>query len=71
MTYQTLDQIFPYFVFGYGFIMTFILNSNFFMKLAEERLPQQLNVQFKSHRILGAICLVIGGLWSLQNLWYF
>lgn len=70
MTYKELDFIFPYFVFGYGLLMTLILNSEFFLKLAEERLPKQLYNNFMSHRILGIVCLVVGSLWSLQNLWY-
>lgn len=70
MTYKELDLIFPYVVFGYGLLMTLILNSEFLLKLAEERLPRQLYNNFMGHRVLGLVCLFVGSLWSLQNLWY-
>ena len=70
MTHKELDMIFPYFVFGYGLIMTLVLNSDFFMKLAEEKLPKNLHANFVSHRYLGIVCLVVGSFWSLQNIWY-
>jgi hypothetical protein len=69
MQYHELDRIFPYVIFCYGLIMTFILNSEFFLKLAEEKLPRPLYLNFMSHRLMGFICLIVGGLWSLQNLW--
>ena len=69
MTYQELDYMFPFVVFGYGFLMTMILNSEFFLEMAQTKLPPQLYTQFTNHRLLGAVCLVVGGLWSLQNLW--
>lgn len=70
MTYKELDMMFPFVVFGYGFIMTIILNSEFFLKLAEERLPRNLYLNFVGHRYLGLLCLIVGSLWSLQNIWY-
>ena len=69
MTLQKLDLIFPFLVFGYGLTMTLILNSRFFVELAETRLPYEMTQQIKGHRGLGLICLFVGGLWSLQNLW--
>ncbi len=69
MTYHQLDYVFPFVVFGYGLLMTLILNSQFFLELAEAKLPPQLYSQFTSHRLLGVVCLVVGGLWSVQNLW--
>ncbi|MBX3020354.1 MAG: hypothetical protein KF799_01650 [Bdellovibrionales bacterium] len=49
--------------------MTFILNTPLFSELAESRLPYAMSQQLKAHRGLGLICLVVGGVWSLQNLW--
>jgi len=69
MTPETLDRIFPFFVAGYGAVMTLVLHSRFFMELAESRLPSELTQQIKGHRGLGLVCLVVGSLWSLQNLW--
>lgn len=66
---EQLDFIFPFIVFGYGAIMTFVLNSSL-MEIAETRIPIQLLNQFKAHRNLGVVCLVVGALWSLQNLWF-
>lgn len=68
MTYAQLDYYFPFFVLFYGFIMTIVLHTDFFTRLARERLPGTLYFQFQSHRVLGLIALVVGGLWSLQNL---
>lgn len=69
MNPEKLDLIFPFVVFGYGAIMTLVLNSPVLSGLAETRLPPQMHHQLKAHRGLGVICLVVGGLWSLQNLW--
>lgn len=70
MTYKELDMIFPYFVFGYGLIMTLVLNTDFLLKIAEEKLPRTMYMNFMGHRYLGLICLLVGSLWSLQNIWY-
>ncbi len=69
MTPETLDRILPLVMAGYGAVMTLVLHTRFFMELAETRLPESLNQQFRAHRGLGIICLIVGGLWSLQNLW--
>jgi hypothetical protein len=66
---ETLDRIFPFFVVGYGAVMTLVLHSRFFMELAETRLPAEITQQIKAHRGLGLLCLIVGGLWSLQNIW--
>lgn len=70
MTYKELDFYFPFFVLAYGVLMTFVLNSPGLMKIAEERLTAPLIAQFNMHRGLGLVCLVVGGFWSLQNLWF-
>lgn len=69
MTPEKLDMIFPYVCFAYGALMTFTLNQTSLMRLADERLPEEWIVRFRSHRVLGLICLVVGSLWILQNLW--
>ena len=49
--------------------MTLALNWPGLLDKAGQRLPGPLVNQLKSHRILGLICLVVGALWVLQNLW--
>lgn len=70
MTYKEIDMIFPYFLFVSGFVLTLILNSEFFLNLAQEKLPKNLYVQFVGHRFLALIFLGVGSVWSLQNIWY-
>lgn len=69
MNIHTLDLIFPFFVFAYGALVTTVLNLRVFTELAERRLPQPLMNQLEAHRWLALFCLVVGGLWSLQNVW--
>ena len=69
MTPEKLDLIFPFFVFAYGAIMTFTLHHPKLQELAETRLPYAVAQQMKAHKSLGLICLVVGGMWSLQNIW--
>lgn len=69
MTIQKLDFIFPFVVLGYGFLVTFVLSMPPLVALAEQRLPEPLLKQLMGHRVLALVCLLIGGLWSLQNVW--
>ena len=71
MTYHQLDQIFPFIVFGYGLIMTFVLNMPELLKIGNDRFPKEVMTMFQSHRVIALVSLVVGGLWSLQNLWYY
>lgn len=66
---EQIDLIFPYFVFAYGALLTFVLNMPVLMRIAEERMAPEMLGPMKAHRGLALICLVVGGLWSLQNLW--
>ena len=69
MTPTALDATFPYFCFAYGAVMTFTLNVPVLARIADEKLPHHLASQWKAHRTLAAICLGVGALWILQNLW--
>jgi hypothetical protein len=69
MGYREIDFIFPFVVFGYGALMTFVLTNPRLMELAEKRLPSEIWSRFQSKRPLAVICFVVGGLWSLQNIW--
>lgn len=50
--------------------MTFVLNSPQLMRIAEERFTAPIIAQMNMHRGLGIVCLFVGGVWSLQNLWF-
>ena len=69
MSIEKLDLLFPFFVFAYGGLMTFVLNNPDLMELAENRMPHTVLQQMRGHRVLALICLGVGSLWSLQNLW--
>jgi len=69
MTYQELDYIFPFIVLAYGATMTLVLNMPVLMRLADEKFPPSLVTQMNAHRGMGIICLLVGSLWSLQNIW--
>ena len=49
--------------------MTFVLNSPQLMQIAEKKFTPDLVKQMNLHRYLAIVCLVIGSLWSLQNIW--
>lgn len=70
MNHQQLDFWFPFIVFTYGFAMSIVLNSKPLMALADRRFPPDLKQQMVSHRYLALVCLVVGALWSLQNIWH-
>lgn len=70
MTHQQLDFWFPVIVFAYGFLMSMVLNNQPLMELAQKKFPPPLLQQMSSHRYLAVICLVVGALWSLQNMWF-
>lgn len=65
-----LDLIFPFICFAYGAVMTVALNIPVLVRLADERLPRHLVAQWRAHRALAMVCLWVGALWSLQNLWW-
>lgn len=64
---QQLDKIFPFVVFVYGAVMTFVLHIPALMQLAEERLSDAMVMQFRSHKAIGFTCFMVGGVWSLQR----
>lgn len=66
---QKLDLLFPYLCFAYGFLMTVALNIPALAEIADERFPHHVVQQWRAHRGLALFCLVVGGLWILQNLW--
>ena len=71
MSVERLDYIFPFIVLVYGLVMVLVLHSATLMKLAREKLPSEEYQRFTGHRGLGWVCFFVGGLWSLQNLWFY
>ncbi|MCC2680255.1 MAG: hypothetical protein K0R29_2831 [Pseudobdellovibrio sp.] len=66
---STLDFYFPFIVFFYGLVMNFVLEIPALMELARKRMPSQY-VTFQNHRKIAVLSLFVGGLWSLQNIWF-
>ena len=69
MTIAELDRIFPYLCFVYGVVMTIALNSDRLARVADQRMPAPLIQQWRAHRGLAIVCLLVGAAWVLQNLW--
>ena len=64
-----LDFYFPFFVFFYGLVMFIVLEIPYFVALAKKEMPYQYET-FLKHRKIAAISFYVGGLWSLQNIWF-
>lgn len=69
MNYEKYDLIFPYFVLVYGALMVFVHSSPKLLELGETRMPRETWQRFVAHKPLGLVCLWVGALWILQNLW--
>lgn len=69
MTPQKLDFIFPFLVFFYGFLMVLVLELPFFVRVGQQRMAQAYS-ELGRHKPLAWICFFVGGLWSVQNIWY-
>lgn len=67
MTVKELDYFFPFIVFAYGVVITLLFQTGL-VSLGRGRIPEALLQQLQSNRLLGLVCLIVGGLWSLQNL---
>lgn len=66
--WNELDLYFPYIVLCYGIIMTLVTQMPHLMEKAQESMNQELIQWFYGHRVIGSVCLYVGGLWSLQRL---
>lgn len=49
--------------------MTFVLSFGPLVRLGRDRLPDGLWKQVQGHRALALVSLIVGGFWSLQNIW--
>lgn len=67
MTLEKLDFFFPFFVFFYGFLLLLVQELPFVRALGDAK--SQAMMQMLSKRSpLAWTCLLIGAVWSLQNL---
>ena len=62
---QQLDFIFPFILFFYGALLTIVLNQKYLMSLMNPDRGKQM----ERHRVMAFVALIVGFLWSLQELW--
>ena len=65
-----LDRLFPFFLLIYGFFVLSVLEIPFFQRVLEAQTHSVFSA-LKSRRTLAWCSLVIGALWSMQNLWLY
>ncbi len=65
---QSIDHFFPYFVLFYGALVTFMLEIPLIRDLASKQKSDAFQ-QLLMRREFALTCLIVGSLWSLQNLW--
>ena len=66
---QMLDFYFPFLVFFYGLAINFILEIPYLVALARKEMPSHY-ATLEKHRKIAVFSLYVGGLWSLQNIWF-
>ena len=64
-----LDYLFPFMMFFYGLLVLIVLEAPFTRKV-HENMSNYFVQQLRAHKPLAWICFFVGGLWSLQNLWF-
>jgi hypothetical protein len=67
--HETLDKLVPWTAFVYGVVMVFVFQSPMLLRLAETRIPEPHRSRFLAHMPLAWVCLFVGGLWILQDIW--
>ncbi|MBX2987918.1 MAG: hypothetical protein KF802_08465 [Bdellovibrionaceae bacterium] len=69
MTVSELDFYFPFVVFFYGFLAVLVLETPALARLGKERMSEAWE-GISRRKNLAWVSFFIGGLWSLQNLWF-
>ena len=69
MDIKQLDFYFPFVVLVYGLTMTIVLSSPKLKTVARENLSRDQFQQFFLKKPVALVCLGVGALWSLQNIW--
>lgn len=67
MTAAKLDFFFPFFVFFYGSLVVFVLETPLLQKIGIQKMQAQFQ-QLSAHKSIAWVCFWLGGVWSLQNL---
>lgn len=49
--------------------MVLVLENRHLVKIGQERMGEAFQ-NLAKHKNLGWVCFFVGGLWSMQNLWY-
>jgi hypothetical protein len=66
---HTLDHFFPFLVFFYGAFITFALEIPVIRDLAAKQSAKSFQ-QLLMRREFALTCLILGALWTLQNIWF-
>ncbi len=69
LTIQTIDFYFPFIVFFYGLAINFVLEIPYLVALARKEMPSHY-ATLEKHRKIAIFSLYLGGVWSLQNIWF-
>lgn len=72
MTPQQLDDMFPFVVFFYGFLILLVLEALPSLVQAttlDKLCSHPLFERIQKRKPVAWMCFFLGGLWSLQNLW--
>lgn len=69
MVLKQLDYIFPFVVFFYGVVMVVVLENPYLSRIGIERLKGQYTI-LTQHKGIAWFSFFVGGLWSLQNLFF-
>lgn len=64
-----MDFYFPFVVFFYGLVVSFVLEIPTLVAIARKEMPSQY-ANLISHQKIAWVSLFVGGFWSLQNLWF-
>jgi hypothetical protein len=70
MTPQQIDYLFPFIVFFYGFLIIAVLEVLPAVVRQELRTRSWFEM-IQKRKTLAWVCFFIGGIWSLQNVWYY
>lgn len=69
MSLEQLDFIFPFVLLFYGVVVSVCANLPVFERIASQSGLEEQYQALKAKQLFGLVCLGLGGVWSLQNLW--
>lgn len=68
MLHPQIDYYFPFITFFYGALILFVLTHPKLVEVGKNKMPEAYK-QLQAHQGLAWLCFVVGGLWSIQNIW--